>query len=118
MEKYNSVKSEFIKDKIKKTKFEDRDYIDDLILLEKVIIGKIKNLGWLGHMKLYGLQSKYKKEYKTIFKELNPKGYAKELAFEKKEIEKEKREEKELEKEMKREEEKERESWMRVGGKG
>jgi hypothetical protein len=40
MGKYTSVKSNFIKGKIKKTKWFDRYYIDQLIKIERLALGK------------------------------------------------------------------------------
>ena len=71
MNKYNQIKSKFIKEKIKNASFENKEYIDNLIFLEKSITEGIG--GWAGNMKLFGLKSTYEKEYKELLKELDPK---------------------------------------------
>tara|TARA_Y100000034_G_C6780253_1_gene348702 strand:+ start:316 stop:669 length:354 start_codon:yes stop_codon:yes gene_type:complete len=115
--KYINVKSNFIKEKIKKTKFKDRKYIDDLIFLEDHITGKIKNLGWAGSMKLHGLKNSYKKEYEAIYKELRPKEWKEIQKRDKEEREKDKKEEKEFIEEERKELEESKKCWIEAKGK-
>lgn len=113
MTKYIEVKSNFIKEKIKQSKFKNRDYIDDLIFLEDYITGKIKGLGFGGAMKLHAVKSHYEKEYIELLKELAPEKLDKFL----KEKEKSEKEGKEAEEYLKEEEKQEREDWIKAGGK-
>ena len=117
MTDYSKAKSKFVKEKIKKTSWKNREMIDDLIFLEDYITGKIKRLGWSGGMKLHEIKSTYKKEYATIYKELDPKGYKKLLDRNKKEKEQEKREDKKFREEEMKELMKERKEWKKAGGK-
>jgi len=114
MVKYTEAKSNFVKEKIKNSSWKDRDYIEDLMFIEKSITEGIG--GWAGNMKLHGLKSRYKKEYHKIFEELDPKGYKKYLKEKTKEEEQEKKEMKEFEKQEKEEEEEEKEDWVKAGG--
>ena len=109
MTNYCKVKSNFIKEKLKKTSFEDRGYIDDLMFLEQSILKEI--YGWLANMRLFGLKNKYKKEYEIIFKEIAPAKYKRTIQQEKKEAEKERKEEEKWQKEEEEEEKRERKSW-------
>jgi hypothetical protein len=115
--KYTKVKSKFIKDKINKTKFKDRDYIDDLMFFERVILNKFEHLGMGGNMKLHGLKSSYKKEYEAIFKELDSKAWKKYQEEEKKEKQREKAEEKKWDEEERKEKKEHKKAWVEAGGK-
>ena len=60
MNEFQNIKSEFIKEKIKGSSWKhDREYIKDLIFLEKGISGI--PLGWTGSMRYLGLRNKYPK---------------------------------------------------------
>ena len=116
--KYTKIKSEFIKKKIKETRFEDRTYIDDLIFLEQVILEEIdpKEIGWLGNMKLHGLKKRYYGEFAEIYMELNSKEWKKLQERDKKEIVKEILRLQKLDEEKERELEEVREDWVGGGG--
>jgi len=108
---YTIIKSRYVKEKIKKTKWENRDYIDVLLLLEGWIINGAR--GFAGNLYFHQLKSKYEKEYIAILKELNPerlKEFLAELKLKEKEcgIAKARRK-KELAKEKK--------DWIKAGGK-
>ena len=114
MGKYTNIKSKFLKEKIKKSNWEnkkEREKIDDLIFIEDYILGKV-NLRGGGSRKLYN----YSEEYKKMLKELKPKEFAKINKQEAKENSKEKREEMKLKKEEKLIEEKNKKDWIEAGG--
>lgn len=115
MAEYRKVKSKFIKEKIKSTKWKDRDYIDDLIAIECYVKGEMFGLG-TGH-KAKSLEGEYPKEWVAIWKELEPKKYEKNRKIDERERRREEKEEREMEEEEMIEEELDREDWKRVGGK-
>lgn len=114
--KYTKIKSNFIKERIKKTKWRNRVYIEDLIFLEQIITKRIKNLGWLGNMKLYGLKSRYKKEFGIIFKELDPKEWKKYQKKEKIEKNQEKISMIKILKKAEKEFQENKKDWIEAGG--
>jgi len=111
MVKYNGVKSNYIREKIKQTKFKDRGYIDNLIFLEDYILGKRK-MTWSSSFIFNNL----KNEYYKILKDLNPQRYKKEINQKKKEEADDKREEEMFRKEELAEKKKDREDWVKAGG--
>jgi hypothetical protein len=112
---YTGIKSKFIKEKIKNTKWEDSDYIDDLIKIENLILGKVH--GWMtGYLRNH-LEDEYPKEFKAIYKELRPKEWETTQKQEKKDKKEMLRECKELEIEYKLEEERNKKDWIKSGGK-
>jgi len=70
-------KSEFVKNKIKQNK--DKDYIRDLLTIEKVMLGFNPRLNFKGRI----LRQEYKKEWDAICKELNPEEYKRMLKWDK-----------------------------------
>ena len=71
---YKAVKSEFIKEKIRETDFNDeegRKYIHALIWLEKMVLPG-RAAGWPTGMALNGIKDEYRKEYNIIKRELKP----------------------------------------------
>ncbi len=77
MGKYTKIKSNFIKEKLKQTRWQNRFYIDNLIFLEKAILRKFKGYGCYGNIKLYKIKNEFKNEFETIFKELDLKEWEK-----------------------------------------
>lgn len=115
MGKYTQVKSKLIKEKIKNANWKkDREYINNLIFIEDIILGKQK-MSWTGSFRWNGLKNT--KEFKAIYKELKPKELAKIQKQETKEIAEEKKEEAKWKKEEKLEKQKDKENWIRAGGK-
>ncbi|MBU0591685.1 MAG: hypothetical protein ABIJ10_01915 [Candidatus Micrarchaeota archaeon] len=115
MVNYNP-KSNFVKNKIKKTKWENRDYIEILLILEDCILGK-RPQGFADAHKIHNIKSEYEKEYLAIFEELDPKGYAKHLKANKKEDRKQKEADRKFKQEEMTDLEKAKESWKKAGGK-
>ena len=71
--KYSNIKSPFIKKKLKKTAWDNRSYIDDLIKLYEYMTSGIKS--WIAASLFSDLTYKYRKEYLELIKEdidLNP----------------------------------------------
>ena len=114
MGKYTDIKSNFIKEKLKRSYWrKDKDYIDNLIFIEKSFTREIYGLG--GNIRLHCLIDEYKKEFNEIFKELNPKGFREYLKREKKE--KERKENKKWLKEETEQKERDKLDWIKAGGK-
>jgi hypothetical protein len=110
------TKSKFVKNKIRMTRWKDLEYIEDLLFLEKAILGKTPK-SWLSGYKLYGLMDRYKTEYRKIKDELNPGWREKErkeaLDVEQKEL----REEEKWKAECLREAVIKKKEWLKLGGK-
>ena len=71
--KYSNIKSTFIKKQLKKTTWQNRNYIDDLIQLHKYMIKGINS--WVSASLFSDLTYKYKVEYLKLIDEdikLNP----------------------------------------------
>ena len=71
--KYSNIKSPVIKSYLKKTRWEDRNYIDDLIQLHKYMTTGVKS--WIAASLFSDLIYKYQKEYLILIEEdkiLNP----------------------------------------------
>ena len=111
---YTNIKSNFIKSELQKTSWKSRLYIAELMKIEILASGKTFGLP-TGHISNH-LEKWYPKQWKTIWMELNLKGYQKDLGRKKKMKEKIDREEKKFRKECDEDLQKERESWKRAGG--
>ena len=112
---YEEVKSEFIKNKIKETRWEDRGYIDDLLKIEQHALGKLWGL-WSGYI-AKELESNYPKEWEIIYKEVNPKGWEARMKREREYEEKKRIEDEERERRKNEEYERNRREWIEMGGK-
>ena len=69
---YDDIRTQFVRDRLKETKWEDRGYIDVLMHLEDSVALSMrgKSPGWAGGM-MYALMSKdYPVEYKCIRREM------------------------------------------------
>ena len=111
---YDKIKSEFVKKELQKTTWKDSEYIDDLMDIEKIILGTYTSTG-TGYITNH-LENKYPKQWKAIYLELNPEGYKKVVAWEKKEAERDKKEEAESKKKQKERYDSAKESWKKMGG--
>lgn len=110
---YTKIKSEFIKNKLKGLTLNEknREYIDNLIKLERVICGE--NYGMATTYIRYMGNNRYPVEYEAIYKELRPEVFRRIKEYEQKEKEKQK-----IEKQREKLEEKQaRNSWLKAGGK-
>lgn len=112
---YKNIKSKYITGCIRKTGWKKRQYIDDLVRIEKLVLGK-EGFGWLTGYIMRDLEERYPNEWKAIHIELDPKGYGCQLDKEKEETAKEKaelqrgdQEEKEIQKSQLKE-------WLAAGG--
>ena len=112
---YTKVKSEFIKKEIKKTRWGKREYINDLIEIEKFAKGEM--YGLMTGIRRSALKGEYPKEWKKIWLEINPTQYKKDIEWEEKERKKEEEEEMKFQEEEKKELIKEKASWKKAGGK-
>ena len=113
---YENIKSEFIRNKIKETSWEAREYIDDLIKIEDFILrGGPHN--WSGAMYYHQLKTNYRREWEIIYEELNPKKYAELIKHEEEEKERERGEDEKRMQEEEKELERKRKEWMEMGGK-
>lgn len=113
---YTKAKSKFVKSMIKKTNWKNREYIDDLLFIEKWISGKATGMG-AGYRWVQFTENKYPKEIQEIGIELNPKNYkdfCKRQLLEKARM---KKDEKKFLKKQKEKEHREREDWNKAGGK-
>jgi hypothetical protein len=115
--KYTTVKSEYIKAKIRDSNWKDkfrRNYIDDLIELEENVLYGWR--GWAHCLYVGALKDQYKREYNIIFKELKPKEYEQKVEAEKqRELESQEYWEN-VRKESKVKEERQRREWLEAGG--
>ena len=81
MGKYTEIKSNFVKEKLRKADWKrDKRYIDDLIDIERYVLGK--TFGLATGYKIKILEEKYPKEYKNIYKELYVLGKVSRLGME------------------------------------
>jgi len=110
MGKYADIKSNFVKEKLRKADWKkDKKYIDDLIFLEKTFTEGVHSLG--ENLKLHYFMSTYEKEYNRILKELNPEWYNRSMKEKKKEEERDRKWMKKFVKEEEEEKRREKEDW-------
>jgi hypothetical protein len=111
---YTDIKSEFIRGKLKKATWKDRDKIDSLIQCERFALGKWTGLAgsYMGNALREGRHPMLKK----IYLELNPKGYEKFMQFWKDDAKKEQEEHRRFEQRQKEEDCQAREEWLKAGG--
>ena len=108
------IRSNFVKEEIKKTEWKNREYIKHLMDIEKFATDGYCSTG-AGYIRMI-LKEKYPEQWKSIWLELNPEGYRKNLEWQKKEAERARKEDEQLKKEEKLELEKERLEWREMGG--
>ena len=114
MRKYTEAKSNFVKEKIKNSSFENGDYVDDLLKIEHYVLGGDFGLP-TGYI-VKELERNYSNEFKLIWQELEPKEYAKLKSREKEEKKKEKKEEEADRRESLREDAEMKRDWLKAGG--
>ena len=108
---YTSIKSKYLRKKIKLTKWENRDYINDLIRLEQWALHWPK--GFSANLHFHNLKSEYEEEYIAILRELNPerlKVFLAELKLNEKKYKK-------VKGQFKKELAQEKKDWLKAGGK-
>ncbi|MBI4014453.1 MAG: hypothetical protein HY365_00690 [Candidatus Aenigmarchaeota archaeon] len=113
---YGQVKSTFIKAKIKGRGWKSRQYVDELISIERAALGHMGG-GWSTGMLLNQLEERYPKEWKAIHMELVPGEYKKRTKSENAKEEEERREMEEFEKQERAEQKKLKKEWLSMGGK-
>ena len=111
---YTNIKSNFVKAELKKTKWGNREYVENLMKIEGLAQGK--TYGMVTGYMLNGFPNKYPKQWEAIWLELNPKQYKKNLEYKKKEAEREKKEDEKFRKEEKLELKRDKEAWKKMGG--
>ncbi len=114
------IKTTYIKNKIKERNFNsetDRKYIEDLMYIERKLSMDASRWGYAGAMVLGFKKDEYTKEYNSIYKELNPKGFKKYVKVE----QERKKERNEFSEKMRKEEVEElkefKKMWKESGGK-
>ena len=111
---YKNIKSEYIRQKLRKTKWKDSEYIDDLIRLEDCIVNGVQ--GFAHAMAYSGLKDKYREEWEAIYMELEPERGRIIIERQRKQEEKWKKEEEEYEKKRKKKLEEMLKDWEEMGG--
>ena len=104
-----------IKSKLKHHSWNRRRYIDDLITIERYVLGERFGLA-TGYI-IQGLKESYPHEFEIIYKELKPKQFKEKQKREKGEAEKERKEEEEYEKQALKQELELKQKWAEAGGK-
>ncbi len=111
---YRNIKSDFVKNELRKTGWKDRIYIERLRDIEKFATTGYCSTG-AGYIRSI-LKCKYPRQWKAIWRELNPKKYRKEVEFEKKERERERKEAVRFKREEALELKRDRAEWKKEGG--
>ena len=113
MGKYTGIKSNFVREKFINADWDkDRNFIDELIFLERTITNGINSLR--ENVELTFLLINYQKEYNKIFKELDPQKFRKYIQQKNREDERERREKERQKREEEAEERMERDNWIRA----
>jgi len=111
---YKEIKSNYIRQKIRETKWEDRSYISDLMSLESLIL---TGPGGMAGARLWvKLESQYPEEFKAIYFELKPEKAKEIFERKRKELEKLRKEERERIKRNKKRLEERLKEWLEMGG--
>ncbi len=112
---YKSIKSSFVKHELKKTAWENREYIEELMRIEALATDVYKGVivwHWTHHY-----SCKYPTQWKVIWKELNPSGYKEWFKENQKEEARHQREIAAIEREEKEELQQDRKEWKEMCGK-
>lgn len=114
---YDEIKSNYIKKKIKGMRWNEknRKYINDLMCLERLALGRIG--GMADSYYLHNLKDKHKKEYEAILEDLKPGELERIRKRELKEKEKEEREHQRFLEQERKEEINAKKRWLKMGGK-
>ena len=111
---YKEIKSKYIRDKIGKTKWKNREYIHSLIRIEwlaqGITFGMTTGYAWMN------LPRMYPAEWEAIWTELNPEGYADWLRDKEREVAEEQQEIKRSKEEEEARKKKAKAEWKEMGG--
>jgi len=116
MTDFKNIKTSYVRNKLKGLEYNDenKQYIQNLMFLERVISGE--KINYIAGMSYESKKREYSSEFKEIFTELDPEGYRKYIQ----ELEQRKIEREESEKQRaiqdKLEEELSKKSWGEVSG--
>lgn len=113
---YNEVKSDFIREKIKKKDFDnikDREYVHALIAFEEYILGNF-NPGYPGGMFFSSKKTELEEEYETIYKEIKPEKWEKKQKEKERKRKQRAKERQERIQKKRRELDKSRQQWEKV----
>ena len=94
--------------------WDNRGYIDDLIMIEMFIDGEIHGFG--GGYQANNLRLKYEKDYWEIFKELKPDEFKKRFDSKEEEEKKFREQYEKYDEEVKKTLEKAKKEWVEMGG--
>jgi len=114
---YQKVKSQYIKSLILGASWENeeqREYIDFLIELERVILEGVHGMAegiWYHHNTI-----KYRKEWEILYRELKPEIFERIIESEKREAEEQKKRDEEWMREWEEKEKRQKEEWLEMGG--
>lgn len=111
---YTNVQTRFVRTKISGTSWSNRQYVDDLMLLELFISRGVQ--GCASSLHYHQLKSQYSQEYERILHELRPDRVAKEERERRAQEPEARRFARKLEARRKREEAESRKSWVEMGG--
>lgn len=113
------IKTRFVRDRLRETRWEDREYIGKLMSIERVILNPKVRQGWLQAMAYAGLRAEFPVEYEAIEAELQrgvyttPDEFRKRLAARHARMMQDERNERDR---QESEEAREREEWLKAGG--
>ncbi|HOI76219.1 MAG TPA: hypothetical protein PLI06_01215 [Methanofastidiosum sp.] len=116
MTDFRKIKTRYVRNKLKELEYneENKQYIQDLMFIERVISGE--RINYISGMSYESKKSQYKEEFKEIYTELDPEGYKKYLEDEEQRRRKLEESKKEWEQKMEEEEELSKKSWEEVSG--
>ena len=114
MTDFNHIKTRYVRNKLKGLEYNDENkkYIQDLMFIEKVILGR--KLNYISAMHYESKKREYADEFKEIYTELDPESYKKYLENEEQRMKEREKREKEWAQKMKREEELSQKTWEEV----
>ena len=111
---YTEVKSEFIKEEIKKTEWSNRNYISDLMFIERLASGE--NFGNMHDYFVMRLSTEHPDEWSLIFNEANSDWRKSFLKKKKKTDQFEHREFERIKKQKETDKKRSKQLWLNMGG--
>lgn len=114
MTDFRKIKTRYVRNKLKELEYneENKQYIQDLMFIERVISGE--RINYIAGMSYESKKKEYSSEFKEIFTELDPEGYRKYLEDEEQRKTRLEESKKQHEQRMKEEEELSKKSWEEV----